>query len=69
MYRATYDSHGARLSFTRGQNGLWTLRYSSRSETLGRVTPGPVTIDIRLGDLLISGTGDGTMQETRLVAD
>ena len=68
VYRASYGLHGARASFTRDQRGVWTFRYSSRGETIGRVTPGEVSIDLQIGDLLLTGTGRGVLEENKLVA-
>jgi len=69
VYRAQYGSNRARLSFTRDQKGLWTLRYWSRGETLGRLAPGPVTIRIEVGDLEIKGAGDGEIEQNKLIAE
>lgn len=69
VFRAEYGSHSARASFTRDQRGRWTFRYSSRGETLGRVTPGEVSFDIRIGDLLLTGTGRGVLGANKLIAE
>jgi len=69
VFRAGYATHGAHASFTRDQRGRWTFRYVSRGETLGRVTPGEVSIDVRIGDLALSGRGRGVLEENKLVAE
>lgn len=69
VFRASYATHGARASFIRDQRGRWTFRYASRGETLGRVTPGKVSIDLRIGDLVLSGTGRGVLEQNKLVAE
>jgi uncharacterized protein YkwD len=67
-YHASYGSAGPRLSFVRGQDGLWRLRYWSRGETLGRIAPGPVTLEIAIGDVVLVGAGEGELRENKLVA-
>lgn len=67
-YRAQYGAKGPHLSFTRDQKGHWTLHYWSRGETLGDIAPGSVTTTIEIGDLVISGAGQGKIQEDKLVA-
>jgi uncharacterized protein YkwD len=68
-FRAEYALHAARASFTRDQRGRWTFRYASRGETIGRVKPGEVSFDIRIGDLVLTGTGRGVLEANKLVAE
>ena len=69
VYRAQYGKNGAHLSFTRDKKGLWTLRYWSRGETLGRLASGPVTLAIEVGDLVVSGDGAGEIKKDKLIVE
>jgi len=67
-YRASYGKVGPRVSFTRGQDGSWRMRYWSRGETLGRIAPGPVTLQLTIGSLELMGVGEGEVKENKLIA-
>lgn len=67
-FRARYDQ-SSRLSFTRNQQGAWTLRYFSRGDTIGRVAPGLVTVTVELADRQLTASAPGRMNDERLVAE
>lgn len=67
VFNAKLDQR-SRASLRRDQRGLWTLRYSSRGESLGRVTPGSVTFTVDLGERRFTASGRGELTQNKLIA-
>jgi hypothetical protein len=58
----------ATLTFTRGQNQSWRLRYSGRDEPLGALGSGPVRLTVRAGGLELDGLVEGAPAARGIVA-
>ena len=67
-YRARYDSKTT-LSLTRGKSGPWTVRFTARGQTLGALGSGPVTLELSVDGETFSGSADGELKSSGVVAN
>jgi len=66
-YRATYQPSTA--SLVRTKAGTWKLRFVSRNQTLSGLSSGTVSVTVVAGGRTFTGSANGELKESGLVAD
>lgn len=68
VYNGSYAAD-TKLSFTRGEGGRWKMRLFSRRQILQGVAPGPVALSVTVDGTTFTGSADGRIRNSGLVAD
>lgn len=66
-YRGSWSA--STLSFLRGQDGHWKMRFAKRNQTLGPLAPGTVGLTLTIDGRVFSGAAQGDLKPSGLVAD
>ncbi len=69
VFRARYGAGGPQLTFARRPNGAWQMRFASHRESLGELAPGPASVVVSIGDLVLTGAGDVGSRRGRFVLE
>jgi len=68
-YHSSYDSPTT-LSLTRSKkNGRWTVHFTARAQSLGTLDSGAVDLTMSVDGATFTGSADGQLKKTGLVAD